>query len=173
MLVVTRHGIGDKHLSTAEVLQRHWETTKSMEADLYHMSDHEDMKNLRLKSGHMIHSSEFIRRTLSLNPHLVVLQSINFPENHGFYFPFSDKLQYCGALTRGWVPEFTSIIVNSEDNPISYVFGWRTCLVRLLNVGGLEWEQVVREFGDPLGVNALRWKEMTRLHRQNAIIPNL
>lgn len=134
----------------------------------YRWDDQQDMINLKMRRGRMMHRSELILRVKRLNPNIVVEQQINFDDCLGFYAldQVSGKKKYLSSFSKEWMPEFSYIVLDWQDIPETEVRGWRTVLVRLLKTGGLRWRQVQKEFGDPTSIiNALRWFAQTEEFR--------
>src|SRR2546423_1796344 len=91
--------------------------------DIYRLSEHQQMKESWRKRGHM-HASEFIVRVKRMNPCLFVQRQVNQPDHWGFYADVRGKLTYLSAFKKGWLPEFSYILVDEKDLPIDEVRGW-------------------------------------------------
>lgn len=136
--------------------------------EMYRLSDHNDLKDLIKRAGRWMHSSELILRVQQLNPRVYVHQQINYPDQWGFYVERQSRLMYVSGFPKGWLREFTAILVD-ERNLMEgdELRGWRAVLLKLLEKGLLRWEQVLRTFGDVEGVNAHRWRRYTRIYRED------
>ena len=131
-------------------LLRLWESTDSMLAGQRY-PDQDDFKNVKRQMGKSMSHSELVRKVCALNKNLVVQDSTAMKGHAAFYFVNADKtLTYTNASFRkGTVPEFTIMTTDAADLPVHYPqYGWRTVLVRLLKGKYLEWNQVLRVFGD-------------------------
>lgn len=137
--------------------------------DRYRLGDHNDLKDLVKRAGQWMHSSELIFRVQRLNPCVYVQQQINYPDQWGFYTDVQSRLTYLSGFQKGWLREYTAILVD-ERNLMEgdELRGWRAVLLKLLGKGILRWEQVYKTFGDCEGVNAYRWRQHTRIFREDA-----
>jgi hypothetical protein len=134
--------------------------------ETYRLWDHEDLKNLHKRSGIWMHSSELIYRVQKLNPRIFVEQQINYPDEWGFYGDVLGKQRYISGFNKGWLREFTAILVDQRNlQEGDELRGWRHVLLKLLSADWLTWEQVQKEFGDSEGINAYRWKMYTHQFR--------
>lgn len=145
--------------------------------ETYRLYDHRELKDFHMRSGQWIHSSEFIHRVQRLNPRLFVEQQLNFPDQWGFYVDVLGKQKYVSGFPKGWLREFTAIVVDNRNlMEGDEIRGWRHVLVRLMGLGLLSWSQVLKEFGNSEGVNADRWKKFTWPFREGCaarILENL
>ncbi len=136
--------------------------------DTYRLSDHNDLKDLIKRAGEWMHSSELIYRVQRLNPCVYVHQQVNYPDQWGFYVDVQSRLTYVSGFAKGWLREFTAILVDERNLMAGdELRGWRAVLLKLLEKGILRWEQVQRTFGDSEGVNAYRWRCYTRIYRED------
>jgi|SRR5579864_7546024 len=126
----------------------------------YRQSDHDWFKDFSRRKGEVMHSSDLIFRLQQLNPHIKVQAQVNFPDDWGLYSSAMGRVQFLTGMPRGWMTEFSYAIVDARDLPLEERRGWRTVLVYLLFKGALEWEEVLREFGEPNDAwNEQRWYE--------------
>lgn len=130
--------------------------------ETFRLSDHDELKDFHRRSGQWLHSSELIYQVTRLNPMIFVEQQINYPDQWGFYVTVRGKQRYVSGFPKGWLREFTAIVVD-ERNLMEgdEIRGWRHVLVRLMGLGLLSWQQVVTTFGNSEGVNAERWRRYT------------
>ena len=158
--------LNDGNLQGDEAMIRYADATEQLKTDMYRLYDHDLLKNIEMRSGHRMHHSEFIHKILNLNPTIWVEQQINFENDFGFYTDVDGKKMFLSQLTKGWMPEFSYIVLDRAELPDSQVSGWRRCIVMLLAKGAISWKQVMKTFGDCEGVNAYRWLQVTRMFRQ-------
>jgi hypothetical protein len=124
------------------------------------------LADIEKRSGQRMHHSEFVQQVLQLNPTVWIEQSINYPADCGFYTEVNGKKVFLSQFTRGWMPEFSYIILDRQELPDSQMMGWRAAIVNLLKKGGISWAQAERTFGDSEGVNSDRWSQAVRPYRQ-------
>src|SRR5208282_5005727 len=142
----------------AEARERYIKTKLEPIHDLYRQSDHDWFKDFSRRRGVAMHSSDLIYRLQKLNPHISVQQQINFPDDWGLYTTAYGRIQFLTGLPKNWLTEFSYALVDERNLPLEERRGWRTVLVYLLYKGALEWDDVFREFGDPMdGFNDERW----------------
>jgi hypothetical protein len=166
MLVVTdRRMLDDGNLRGKEAMERYTEKTLQLLTDCYHLYDHDLLKDIEMRQGQRMHHSEFVLKVTALNPTIWTEPSINFPSDSGFYTDVSGKKVFLSQFTRGFMPEFSYLILDRQELPDSQVMGWRAALVNILKRGGVSWRQVVRTFGDSEGVNSYRWQEATKIFK--------
>ena len=161
--------LGNDFLPRNEALLRYREEKIEPLHDTYRLSDHNDLKDLVKRAGQWMHSSELIYRVQKLNPRVYVHQQINYPDQWGFYVEVQSRLAYVSGFQKGWLREFTAILVDERNLMAGdELRGWRAVLLKLMEKGILRWEQVHREFGDSEGANAYRWRQHTRIFREDA-----
>jgi hypothetical protein len=128
----------------------------------YRQGDHDWFSDWNRRRGEVIHSSDLIFRLQKLNPHIFVQQQINFPDDWGIYTSAYGRVQFLTGFPKGWMTELSYSIVDDRDLPLEEKRGWRTVLIYCLLKGALQWEDVVREFGEPNDCwNEYRWRETT------------
>jgi hypothetical protein len=161
--------LGNDFLPGSEALLRYQQEKIDPLHDTYRLSDHNDLKDLIKRGGQWIHSSELIMRVQKLNACVYVHQQINYPDHWGFYVEVQSQLQYVSGFQKGWLREFTAILVDDRNLMAGdELRGWRAVLLKLLEKGILRWQQVYREFGDVDGANSHRWRQHTRIFREEA-----
>ena len=129
---------------------------------MYRQSDHEWFADWSRRKGEVIHSSDLIYRLQQLNPHIVVQQQYNFPDDWGMYSTALGRIHFLTGLPKGWLTEFSYAFVDDRDLPTEERRGWRTCIIYALLKGAITWDQVLTEFGEPTdGFNDYRWQEIT------------
>lgn len=136
--------------------------------DKYRWGDQADMANLEKRKGQMMHHSDLIRMVSRLNPAVFVEQSINFPGCLSFYHqnPMTGQKKYLTWMDKGWMPEFSYILLDWQEIPEQEVIGWRTVLVKLMQRGALTWKQIKEEVDNPRSTaNAMRWYAQTEEFR--------
>jgi hypothetical protein len=161
--------LGNDFLPRHEALLRYREEKIDPLHDTYRLHDHNDLKDLIKRAGTWMHSSELIFKVQTLNAGVYVHQQVNYPDQWGFYVSVQSRLTYVSGFQKGWLREFTAILV--DDNNLmagDELRGWRAVLLKLLEKGILRWEQVMRQFGDAEGVNANRWRQYTRNFREDS-----
>jgi hypothetical protein len=159
--------LGNDFLPANEASLRYHQEKIEPLHEIYRLSDHNDMKDMVKRAGQWMHASELILKVQSLNPCVYVQQQINYLDQWGFYVDVLGKLTYVSGFPKGWLREYTAIIVDSRDlMDGDEVRGWRAVLLKLLSLGILRWEQVLKTFGDAEGINAYRWKQHTRIYRE-------
>lgn len=167
--------LGNDFLPGREAILRYRQEKIEPLHETYRLTDHNDLKDLVKRSGQWMHSSELILRVQQINPCVYVRQQVNYPDQWGFYVDVQSRLTYVSGFPKGWLREFTAILVD-ERNLMDgdEIRGWRAVLLKLLSLGILRWEQVHKTFGDSEGVNADRWRRYTRVYREddNAQIVN-
>lgn len=134
----------------------------------YRWDDQAQMTNCEMRKGRMMHHSELILLINRLNPAIFAEQSINFTHCLSFYHrdPQSGRQKYLTWIDKGWMPEFSYLLVDWQDIPEEHVIGWRTVLVKLLEEGALTWKQVKEEVDNPRSeINARRWYALTEEYR--------
>lgn len=135
--------------------------------ETYRLYDHNDLKDFHKRSGQWMHSSELIHKVTSLNPRIFVEQQLNYPDQWGFYVDVLGKQKYVSGFPKGWLREFTAIIVDKRNlMEGEEIRGWRAVLVRLMSLGLLSWPQVTRVFGNSEGPTAERWQKFTHIFRE-------
>jgi hypothetical protein len=145
-----------------EARERYIETKLEPMLDLYRQGDHASFKDFQRRKGEAMHSSDLIFRVQKLNAHISVQQQYNFADEWGLYTENLGRVQFLTGLPKGWLTEFSYAIVNERDLPLEERRGWRTVIVYCLHKGALDWEAVLKEFGDPTdGLNDTRWQEAT------------
>lgn len=128
----------------------------------YRQSDHEWFADFNRRKGEMMHSSDLIYRLQRLNPHILVQQQYNFPDDWGLYSSALGRVQFLTGVPKGYLTEFSFAFVDDRDLPTEERRGWRTVLVYCLMKGAITWAQVLAEFGEPQdGFNEQRWCEAT------------
>lgn len=152
----------DDWLPWEEARERYIATRIEPLLTTYRQSDHEWFKNFLRRKGEVMHSSDLIQRLQQLNPHILVQQQYNFPEDWGLYTSALGRIQFLTGLPKGWLTEFSYALVDDRDLPLEERRGWRTVLVYCLMKGAITWDQVLAEFGEPIdGFNEQRWCEAT------------
>jgi len=160
--------LGNDFLPRAEALLRYRQEKIEPMHEIYRLSDHNDLKDLVKRAGQWMHSSELIYRVQKLNPCVYVHQQVNYPDQWGFYVDVQSRLTYVSGFQKGWLREFTAILVDERNLMAGdELRGWRAVLLKLMEKGILRWEQVHRAFGDSEGVNADRWRKYTRIFRED------
>jgi hypothetical protein len=160
--------LGNDFLPAREAMLRYKQERIEPLHDTYRLSDHNDLKDLHKRAGQWMHASELIYRVQKLNPCVYVHQQINYPDQWGFYVDVQSRLTYVSGFQKGWLREFTAILVDDRDLMAGdELRGWRAVLLKLMEKGVLRWQQVFREFGDVEGANAWRWRCYTRIYRES------
>lgn len=160
--------LGNDFLPAKEAILRYQQEHIEPRHETYRLSDHNDLKDLVKRSGQWMHSSELIYRVQKLNPCVYVHQQVNYPDQWGFYVDVQSRLTYVSGFPKGWLREFTAILVDHRNlMDGDEIRGWRAVLLKLLSLGLLRWEQVHKTFGDSEGVNADRWRRYTRVFRED------
>lgn len=135
--------------------------------------DQAELANQEMRSGHQLHSSEFIYRIHKLNSSIMVRRG-RFEGFLTLYIPdlaCENGLRYLqAAFYAGWMPEHTFVTVDDHKLIRSVQEGgihrgWRTILLRLLAAHVITWEQVMHEFGDAQGQATTRWRRETQKYR--------
>lgn len=159
--------LGDKLLSPQEALLRAFEET-DRRLRVYRLTDHEELKDAKMRFGHPLSFVELIRRVRKINPALWVEDSINMPGHCGFYrykrperSDDPDK-EFLAAFPKTILPEFSIILTDAADLPIKEQRGWRTVLLRLIQQRALRIEDVLVAFDEASGTVAKRWLQYTQ-----------
>jgi len=160
--------LGDKKLSAEEKLKQSFEQTDHM-LDRYRLDDHETLKDQAARMGTPMHHNELIRKVTALNASVWAEDSLTNPTTViGFYTKLPDgSKKYLGSFEKGFLPEFSYVLVDAADLPIKEKRGWRTVLLRLLKQGVLSWGQIKAAFGDSMHVSSERWRRETQKYRIN------
>lgn len=162
---INRDKLGDKLLSKEEALLKSFEET-DRKLEKFRLDDHEDLKNMEKRLGRPMHSNQLIYYVTRTNPHVWAEDSINDSNCANFYMAKDGKKTCCvAAFEKGFLSEFSFILVDTADLPVKEKRGWRTVLLRLLAAGALTWAQVLEVFGDAHGVNSERWRRYTQRYR--------
>lgn len=130
----------------------------------YRWDDQQQMTDCEMRKGQMMHHSDLIRLVKRLNPAIFVEQSINYQGCLGFYHqdPNTGQQTYLTWMDKGFMPEFSYLLVDWQDIPEQEVIGWRTVLIKLMKGRALTWNQIKHEVDDPRStVNARRWYAQT------------
>lgn len=128
----------------------------------YYINDQADLANADARAGHRMHHSEFMLKVQHLNPEIFIEQQINFPDDLGFYtLDVAGVKRYLSSFPKGYIREFSYVVLDKQGLPCDEVRGWRTTLWRLLRVGMLSWPDVHRVFGEAQGAHRDRWLQMT------------
>lgn len=162
---------GDKahldFLPSPEAIQRFNEEFTDPQHEMYRLGDHSDLKNLEKRSGHRIHSSDFILGIQRANPRIIIEKSINFEQQWGLYIEQAGRKRYLSWVPAGWIREFSCYLVDERNLMKDWeIRGWRTVLIRLLGFGVISWEEVHGVFGDAEGINSVRWRKLTLHFRE-------
>lgn len=145
-----------------EARERYIETKIEPILDTYRLSDQDWFSDFNRRKGEAMHASDLISRVLKLNPHVIIQQQYNYPDEWGMYAESLGRLRYLSGFSKSWMTEFSWTTVDDRNLPVDHRKGWRTVLVELLSKGALEWGQVEKEFGDPAdGFNDGRWHVAT------------
>lgn len=138
-----------------------------LKLEQYRLTDQDELANAEKRTGCQMHHSELVLRIQRLNSAIRVEQSINFANCLSLYTVSSmtGVYSYLSYVDKGWMPEFTILLLNSRKLPYHQIRGWRTILVRMLNLKALKWEGVRRVFGDAMNANSSRWERETRPFR--------
>lgn len=135
--------------------------------ETFRLYDHHELKDFHRRSGQWMHSSELVHQVTRMNPRIFVEQQLNYPDQWGFYVDVRGRQRYVSGFPKGWLREFTAIVVDSRDlMEGDEIRGWRHVLVRLMGLGLLSWAQVVKTFGNSEGANAERWQKFTWMFRE-------
>jgi hypothetical protein len=142
-------GMGSEAIYSGDLLARIYEDTeKQLERDKY--PGQEDFEQIQKRMGQLMHSSEFIRKVLSLNKNLIYEDS-KWNKGHGaFYLAKGQEKEYTNACFKiGWIPEWSQMIPDTSGRPTrdGLTYGWRTVLQRLVQRKCLTMQQVNRTFG--------------------------
>ena len=147
--------LGDGQLCFREaMIKAHAEDHKFLER--YRLDNHEDLKNAEARAGRRMHSSELARRVTVLEPLIFVEQQINFPDDLGFYMPdVGGVKRYLSSFPKGWIREFSYVLVDHQDLPCEEVRGWRTILFRF-------WAQECLAGSKYTGSSVILWAQSMR-----------
>jgi hypothetical protein len=124
------------------------ETDKDIERQRF--PGQEDFKNAEKRMGKIMHSGEFIRKTLSLNPNLIFEESKFSKGNGAFYWMKGKRKVYTAANFKlGWIPEWTIMKTDTADLPTreGLTYGWRTALQRLIQQRAVSKREADKIFG--------------------------
>lgn len=145
-----------------EARERYIQTKIEPLHDQYRQSDHDWFKDFNRRKGTPKHSSDLIFELQKLNPHTIVQQQINFPDDWGLYIESLGRIRLLTGVPKGWLTEFSYSLVDDRDLPLEERRGWRTVLIYCLMKGAISWEQVASKYGDPEdGFNEERWMTVT------------
>lgn len=158
--------LGDGNVRGAEALARLYEDT-DRRLRQFRLPDHDALKQRERLIGTPMAHTELIRRVTKLNPRVWAEDSINFPENWGFYTTDQHGAKtFIVAAAKGFLPEHSWIEADRADLATKEHRGWRTVLTRLLDAKALNWSQVTEAFGDTNSTaRNLRWRKNTARHR--------
>jgi hypothetical protein len=171
--VTVRHGhsyLTDKVTSVTydnpeEMLKgMHQATEKRLEA--YRHPDQKDFVNSERQNVGGMWSSELVRRIRKINPKLFIQDSRNAPGCAAFYKMVGDELTYTNASFRhGFVPKYSIMKEDKAGLATEFTYGWTTVLLRLIKLGDLKYNAVVREFGYIDDDRAKHWAIYTKQYR--------
>lgn len=152
---------GNEDMYAADLLPRMFEETDKQLAR-QRFPDQEDFKQAERRMGKLMHSSEFIRKVLSLNRNLLYEDSISCKGEGAFYLVKAGKKTYTAAnFKAGWIPEWTIIKTDTADLPTreGLTYGWRTVLQRLVQQKAITLRQVRSVFGavEQGGISGRNW----------------
>jgi hypothetical protein len=140
---------GNESMYSGDLLARMFEETdKQIETQRY--PGQEDFKQVEKRMGKIIHSSEFIKKVLSLNRNLVYEDSLWNKGYGAFYLVRQGQKVYTAACFKlGWIPEWTIMKTDAADLPTrdGLTYGWRTPIQRLVQQKIITKAQVRSVFG--------------------------
>lgn len=142
-------GVTTETLYSGDLLQRMYEETDK-DVARQRFPNQEDFKQAEKRMGKIMHSSEFIRRVLSLNRNLIYEDSTWYRGQGAFYVQRGQDKVYTGANFKlGWIPEWTIMKTDTADLPTrdGLTYGWRTVLQRLIQSHCIAKVQVDKLFG--------------------------
>lgn len=148
--VWAREGVGNKDLYSGDLLaMMHEQTDKDLARQ--RIPNQEDFKQVERRMGKRMLHSDFVRKVLALNRHLIYEDSLYCKGSGAFYLVRQGKKIYTGACFRtGWMQEWTTVETDTADlvTREGLTYGWRQVLQRLLQQKALSYRQVVETFGD-------------------------
>lgn len=152
---------GTEDMYAADLLPRMFEETDK-QLSRQRFPDQEDFKQAERRMGKLMHSSEFIRKVLSLNRNLVYEDSIWNKGYGAFYLVKAGEKTYTAACFKlGWIPEWSIIKTDTADLPTreGLTYGWRTVLQRLVQRKAITLRQVRALFGavEQGGITGRNW----------------
>lgn len=164
--------LGDTHLSPQEALYR--EREKDLKAASVHrIYGQDELEQADRSSGPRMYYTEILRRIWKINPEIMVKEGVKgsngtadsvaiyrpkrrneidweqFDPRKGRDWRFDHE--YVTGMQKTWIPEYSSVTLDSSLLPTRELRGWRTVLITLIESGALPYKDVVREFGDPAG----------------------
>ena len=108
--------------------------------------------------GRPLKTDEFARRIQKLNPKIKIFPHPRDKSKACIYLQKPDSLQYLFPCEGDWMPEWSIMadrrVLHPEPgySPVTAPYfevkrGWRTCLIRLIQMGLVSAELVEKEFG--------------------------
>jgi len=119
--------------------------------------------------GRLLSTTKFAQMVAELNPKIKILPHPHNPTKACIYYQKPDKLEYLFPCEGDWMPEWSIMadrkVLHPEpgNSPVTAPYfevkrGWRTCLIRLIQLGYLSAELVERKFGTG---DRLSWQAQT------------
>jgi hypothetical protein len=154
--------LGDTHLSPEENVAKLREGNRKMVQDKK-LPNQKLLEDKDAALGAPLAHQEFIRRLRLMKPSLIIQDggvagaialrhAVNDPEE-------GLTTRYVTGFYKGVLPEFSSILTDSNGLPTREIRGWRTVLLTLIHCKIATYAEVKAAFGEPHGQRGILWRE--------------
>ena len=169
--------LGDRLPRDRDSIAKKIEETRNFREKNHKVADQAFFEDQAAALGGPLDPREFIRRLRKMEPRLLIepggyincvrvgipaLDDEPTSPTHGQVVP---TWLSCGFPVDVRLPEFSSVLTDKDGIAKREVRGWRTVLLRLILTGTVTYDQVKREFGEPLGQRGKAWMQQLREHR--------
>lgn len=153
--------------SLAESLAQKKEETHKFNHS-YRLEDHKELKQAEARVGKPMAHDELIKRVEKATGRKVWGEvSLRDPNVYGFYTTGQDgEKKYICAFEKGYLPEFSIVLVDDHDMPIKEKRGWRTVLTRLLQTKAIKYYQIRNAFEISDHLSDDRWRANTQRFKE-------
>jgi len=157
--------LGDKHLDPDESVVRETELSLK-QASQFALPGQKELEDPDRSSGRRLYYGEVLRRLQSINPGIRVKDGI--PGNVAIYVRkrsdeydfeeweprFKDDAffwhhRYVTGCLKGFLPEFSHVLLDTSHLPTREVRSWRSLLIALVKAGAISYSEAIEGFGDP------------------------
>lgn len=174
LVVPDKNDLGDLRLSPAEGVAKLKEGNQKL-TDKKKIPNQSLLEDVDQAFGTPMHYSELIRRIKKINPAIIIedggIQGAA-AVRHYCWDPYggNDTLgaygkKYVTGFYKEILPEFSSITTDKKGLPHREIRGWRSVLLALMKSGAVTFEQLKKEFGNPVGQRSVLWDEQTQEQR--------
>ena len=176
--------LGDKHLNPEEAVIREREDLLRIESKKKIWGQAE-LENTDRSAGPRLYYTEILRRLWLINPQLKVKEGVEGsvalyrtlePWEYDPELPlyssegsrrtdvektdWFNHHKYVGGMEKGWLPEYSHVLLDTSHLATREIRGWRSVLLSLIKGKAISVEGAIEQFGDPsLDQRSGRWQE--------------